>query len=74
MVPVQVANEAAVLTAVRQYAQLQEGNGMRDSVMERVRPSSTLSEELQKKLYWPGVQCCSTEEILMLACCIARPR
>ena len=45
MVPVQVANEAAVLTAVRQYAQLQESDGMRDSVMERVRLSSTLSDE-----------------------------
>ena len=45
-VPVQVANEAAVLSAVRQYAQLQGSNGVRDSVMERVTPSSPLPEEV----------------------------
>ena len=43
---VQVATEAGVLSAVRQYAQLQESSGMRDTVMERVRPSGTLPEEV----------------------------
>ena len=40
--PVQVAHEADVLWAVRQYAQLQESDGMKESVMGRVRPSGTL--------------------------------
>ena len=48
---VQVIDEAAVLSAVRKYAQLQESNGRRDSVMERVRPISTLPEEVLGQVY-----------------------
>ena len=53
---VQVANEAAVLSAVRQYAQLQESNGMRDSVMERVRRSSIMPEEVLSQFYRSAAQ------------------
>ena len=43
---VQVANEAAVLSAVRQYAQLQKPGVLRDLAINKVTPSGALPEEM----------------------------
>ena len=51
LVLVQVANEAAVLSAVRRYAQLLKPGILRDLAMDMVRPRSALPEEMLGHLH-----------------------